>query len=126
MKRRILALLLTLLTVLGMFPATALAASSEEAALGEIDIYSDGTELDYLSINGAARSQNIPTTISKRRTAQPARYPAIVSTRTRRVSRRQSLPAPALSIWPTRNVRIPRCWASWPPAIPMWRWISWG
>ena len=42
MKRRILALLLTLLTVLGMFPATALAASSEEAALGEIDIYSDG------------------------------------------------------------------------------------
>ena len=57
MKRRILALLLTLLTVLGMFPATALAASSEEAALGEIDIYSDGTELDYLSINGAARSQ---------------------------------------------------------------------
>ena len=57
MKRRILALLLTLLTVLGMFPATALAASSEEEALGEIDIYSDGTSLDYLSINGAARTQ---------------------------------------------------------------------
>ena len=57
MKRKLLALLLTLLTVLGMFPATALAASSEEEALGEIDIYSDGTALDYLSINGAARSQ---------------------------------------------------------------------
>ena len=57
MKRRILALLLTLITVLGMLPAPALAASSEEEALGEIDIYSDGTALDYLSINGAARTQ---------------------------------------------------------------------
>jgi len=56
-KHRILALLLVLVTVLGMFPATAQAASSEEEALGEIDIYSDGTTLDYLSINGAARSQ---------------------------------------------------------------------
>ena len=57
MKRKILALLLVLVTVLGMLPAPALAASSEEDALGEIDIYSDGTALDYLSINGAARSQ---------------------------------------------------------------------
>ena len=56
-KYRILALLLVLVTVLGMFPATAQAASSEEEALGEIDIYSDGTALDYLSINGAARTQ---------------------------------------------------------------------
>ena len=38
MKRRILALLLTLITALGMLPAPALAASSEEEALGEIDI----------------------------------------------------------------------------------------
>ena len=57
MKRKILALLLVLVTVLGMVPAPAMAASSEEEALGEIDIYSDGTTLDYLSINGAARSQ---------------------------------------------------------------------
>ena len=54
MKRKILALLLVLVTVLGMVPAPAMAASSEEEALGEIDIYSDGTTLDYLSINGAA------------------------------------------------------------------------
>ena len=57
MKRRILALLLVLVTVLGMLPATAQAASSEEESLGEIKIFSDGTTLDYLSINGAARSQ---------------------------------------------------------------------
>ncbi len=57
MKRRILALFLTLVTVLGMLPAPALAASSEEEALGEIKIFSDGTALDYLSINGAARTQ---------------------------------------------------------------------
>ena len=50
MKRRIVAMLLVLVTVLGMFPATAQAASSEEEALGEIKIFSDGTELDYLRI----------------------------------------------------------------------------
>mgnify|MGYP006922396647 CR=1 FL=1 len=38
MKRKILALLLVLVTVLGMVPAPAMAASSEEEALGEIDI----------------------------------------------------------------------------------------
>jgi len=57
MKRKMIALLLTLVTVLGMLPVTAQAASSEEEALGEINIYSDGTSLDYLSINGAARTQ---------------------------------------------------------------------
>jgi len=57
MKRRILALFLTLLTVLGMFPATALAASSEEEALGEIGIYHNGQTMSYLVINGRAREQ---------------------------------------------------------------------
>lgn len=44
MKRRILALLLALVTVLGMFP-TALAASSEEEALGNINIYHNGEKV---------------------------------------------------------------------------------
>ena len=57
MKRRILAILLTLLTVLGMFPATALAASSEEEALGNINIYHNGEKVSYLSINGRVREQ---------------------------------------------------------------------
>ena len=48
---------LALLTVLGMLPATAQPACSKEDALGEIDIYSDDTVLDYLSINRAARSR---------------------------------------------------------------------
>ena len=56
MKRRILALLLALLTVLGMFP-TALAASSEEEALGNINIYHNGEKVSYLSINGRVREQ---------------------------------------------------------------------
>lgn len=56
MKRRILALLLALVTVLGMFP-TALAASSEEEALGNINIYHNGEKVSYLSINGRVREQ---------------------------------------------------------------------
>ena len=43
MRKRLLALLLCVVTVLGLFAAPASAASSEEEALGEIDIYSGGT-----------------------------------------------------------------------------------
>ena len=55
MKKRLIALLLILVTVLGMLPATALAASSEEEALGEVNIYNGGQKLSYLSINGRVR-----------------------------------------------------------------------
>lgn len=57
MKRKILALFLALITVLGMFPTSALAASSEEEALGEIGIYHNGQTMSYLIINGRAREQ---------------------------------------------------------------------
>ena len=57
MKRRLIALLLTLVTVLGMFPTTALAASSEEEALGEVGIFHNGQKVSYLSINGRVREQ---------------------------------------------------------------------
>ena len=46
-----------LVTVLGMLPATALAAGSEEEALGEVNIYNGGTAMSYLSINGRIREQ---------------------------------------------------------------------
>lgn len=55
MKKRLIALLLVLVTVLGMLPATALAASSEEEALGEVNIYNGEQKLSYLSINGRIR-----------------------------------------------------------------------
>lgn len=57
MKKRLIALLLVLVTVLGMLPATALAASSEEEALGEVNIHNGGQKLAYLSINGRIREQ---------------------------------------------------------------------
>ena len=57
MKRRLIALLLMLVTVLGMFPATALAASSEDDALGEVNIFHNGRKVSYLSINGRVREQ---------------------------------------------------------------------
>ena len=55
MKKRLIALLLVMVTVLGMLPGTALAAGSEEEALGEVDIYNGGQKLSYLSINGRIR-----------------------------------------------------------------------
>lgn len=55
MKKRLVSMLLVLVMVLGMLPATALAASSEEEALGEVNIYNGEQKLSYLSINGRIR-----------------------------------------------------------------------
>lgn len=55
MKKRLISMLLLLVMVLGMLPATALAASSEEEALGEVNIYNGEQKLSYLSINGRIR-----------------------------------------------------------------------
>ncbi|MGF0008036.1 SpaA isopeptide-forming pilin-related protein [Eubacteriales bacterium SGI.150] len=55
MKKRLISMLLALVMVLGMLPVTALAASSEEDALGEVNIYNGEQRLSYLSINGRIR-----------------------------------------------------------------------
>ena len=55
MKKRLISMLLLVVMVLGMLPATALAASSEEEALGEVNIYNGEQNLSYLSINGRIR-----------------------------------------------------------------------
>ena len=52
MKRRLTALLLVLVMVLGMFPGMASAAASEEEAMGEVQIFHNGQQMAYLSING--------------------------------------------------------------------------
>lgn len=55
MKKRIISMLLVFVMMLGLLPTMALAASSEEETLGEVDIYNEGTKLSYLSINGRVR-----------------------------------------------------------------------
>ena len=57
MTKRILSAFLALIMLLGMLPTAVFAASSEEEALGEVDIYSGGYKLSYLSINGRIREQ---------------------------------------------------------------------
>ena len=55
MKKRLVSMLLALVMVLGMLPVTALAAGSEEEALGEVNISNGEQKLSYLSINGRIR-----------------------------------------------------------------------
>ena len=57
MKRRLLSLFLAFVTILSLLPTAAFAASSEEDALGEVDIYNGDYELGYLAINGAVKKQ---------------------------------------------------------------------
>ena len=56
--KKLLSLFLVLVTILGILPTAALAANTEEEALGEVDIYNGGYELSYLTINGRIRTQD--------------------------------------------------------------------
>lgn len=60
MNKRIISLLLAFVIILGILPAGSLpafAASTEEEALGEVDIFNGDHEIAYLSINGSVRKQ---------------------------------------------------------------------
>ena len=58
MYKRIIALLLTVATVLSMFAVPASAASSLEEAMREVDIYAKDEELLYLTMNGQVKGQH--------------------------------------------------------------------
>ena len=49
--KRLLSMLLALVLALGLLPAGAFAASSEEEALGEINIFNGGYRMNYLAMN---------------------------------------------------------------------------
>ncbi|MDY3018843.1 SpaA isopeptide-forming pilin-related protein [Candidatus Pseudoscillospira sp. SGI.172] len=55
--RKLLSMFLACILTLGILPTAAFAASSEEDALGEVDIYNGDYELGYLAINGAVKKQ---------------------------------------------------------------------
>lgn len=57
MKKRILSIFLALLTVCGLIPMTALAVPNLEEAMAEVDIYSKGKDIVYLTSNGKVQNQ---------------------------------------------------------------------
>ena len=59
MKKRLISMLLLVVMVLGMLPATALAASSEEEALGEVNIYNGEQKLSVADLNDLTNSGRI-------------------------------------------------------------------
>lgn len=57
MKKRFMSAFLAIIMLFSMLSTTAFAASSEEEALGEINIFNGGVTMSYLSINGRIREQ---------------------------------------------------------------------
>ena len=55
--KRLLSMLLALVLALGLLPAGAFAASSEEEALGEVNIFNGGYRMNYLAMNVIRLSQ---------------------------------------------------------------------
>ena len=56
--KRLTALLLLVVTLIGMLPGAVLAADTPGEALGEIDIYNGGEQLAYLAVNGRVQKLN--------------------------------------------------------------------
>ena len=57
MRKRILAMLLAVITAFGMFAAPVSAASTLEEAMAEVDIYARNTDLNWLTMNGSVKTQ---------------------------------------------------------------------
>ena len=57
MKKRIISMLLALLTICGLIPTTALAAPTLDEAMAEVDIYSKDKDIVYLTANGKVQNQ---------------------------------------------------------------------
>ena len=57
MKKRILSMLLAVLTLLSVLPAPANAAPTLEDAMAEVDIYGSKTPLNWLTMNGSVKTQ---------------------------------------------------------------------
>ena len=56
--KRLTALLLLVVTLIGMLPGVALAANTPGEALGKIYIYNGGEQLAYLAVNGRVQKLN--------------------------------------------------------------------
>ena len=57
MKKRILSLLLALMTALSVFAVPADAASTLEEAMAEVNIYGNTEPLKWLTMNGSVKTQ---------------------------------------------------------------------
>ena len=58
MKKRIISLLLTLVTLLGTLPIVSFAAPTLEEAMAEVDVYARTETLDWLTMNGSVKEQH--------------------------------------------------------------------
>ena len=54
--KKVISLLLTAVLIIGMLPLSAVAASTPEEALGELDIYSGEYSRNYLADNGKVQT----------------------------------------------------------------------
>ena len=116
MKKRLISMLLLVVMVLGMLPATALAASSEEEALGEVNIYNGEQKLSYLSINGRIRELIYTYFNHVDANGRTKEIPAYcVNPNTTGVPQTVG-PARASNISPRKRATIRRSWVSSPAA----------
>ena len=123
MKRRLLSLFLAFVTILSLLPTAAFAASSEEEALGEVDIYNGDYELGYLAINGTVRKQKYTYFLYESNDGSTKESPAYCVT-PNQYGVPQLAPARASSTWPRKRPATPRWWASSPTATPIGAWAS--
>ena len=117
MKKRLVSMLLALVMVLGMLPVTALAAGSEEEALGEVNIYNGEQKLSYLSINGRIRELIYTYFNHVDANGRTKEIPAYCVNPNTTGCRRPWPPARVSNTSPRKRAAIRRSWVSSPTAI---------
>ena len=125
MKRRLLSLFLAFVTILSLLPTAAFAASSEEDALGEVDIYNGDYELGYLAINGAVKKQKYTYFLYESNDGSTKESPAYCVNPNQYGVPQTVGPGESIKYLANERPATPRWWASSPTATPTAAWESW-
>lgn len=125
MKRRLLSLFLAFVTILSLLPTAAFAASSEEDALGEVDIYNGDYELGYLAINGAVKKQKYTYFLYESNDGSTKESPAYCVNPNQYGVPQTVGPGESIKYLANEKASDPRWWASSPTATPTAAWESW-
>lgn len=124
--KRIISLMLTLAVALSLLVLPAGAASTPEEALGEVNIYSVGYSMNYLTVNGRVQTQSYTYFLYRNSAGETQEIPAYC-VNPDQYSVPQTVPeGRASAIWRRRKRRTLKWWAWWLTCIPTAPWRSWG
>lgn len=124
--KRIISLMLTLAVALSLLVLPAGAASTPEEALGEVNIYSGGYSMNYLTVNGRVQTQSYTYFLYRNSAGETQEIPAYC-VNPDQYGVPQTVPkGESIRYLAEEKVSDPKVVAWWLTCIPTAPWRSWG